>query len=218
MRKKQSRKGFSLIELLVAIVVLAILGTITITAGTAAQRRARVTSAMTVFSDYRSAFNTAIMDHPGLVNDREELWVGPDGTDTGVMYTSKEAFKRLVGYMNSSLSADLQLVPSADGPYYESKGNDPWGGKYVMLEYPDIPGGLSYYDPTQPHSKATICMSIWCTGVDSDIIIPDENGLVTVRDFSVGIAVMDHAGDLSSETHGSTDVSKPFLGATMRLK
>ena len=94
MRKKQSRKGFSLIELLVAIVVLAILGTITITAGTSAQRRARITSAMTVFSDYRSAFNTAIMDHPGLVNDREELWVGPDGTDTGVMYTSMWSLER----------------------------------------------------------------------------------------------------------------------------
>lgn len=215
MKRQKARKGFSLIELLVAIVVLAILGAITITAGTAAQRRARVTSAMTVFDNYRLAFNTAVMDHPGLVTDREDAWVAPDGTGTGALYTSKESFDRLVGYMNRSLSLDLQLTWNADG-YYESSGNDPWGGKYVLLEYPgsDSP---DYWDFSTFDNKAALRLSIWCTGPDSDIIIPDGDNCVLIRDHSVGIAIQDVSGNITSETHGSTTEVRPFLDSKIRI-
>lgn len=216
MKRQKARKGFSLIELLVAIVVLAILGAITITAGTAAQRRARVTSAMTVFDDYKSAFNTAVMDHPGLVNDREDAWTAPDGTGTGTTYTSKASFDRLVGYMNNSLSNDLQLTWNVDG-YYESKGNDPWGGKYVLLEYPGS-DRTEYWDFSTFDNKAALRLSIWCTGPDSDIIVPDvTDGNVTVRDHSVGITIQDVSGNISSETHGSTTESKPFLDSKIHI-
>lgn len=217
MRDRKQRKGFSLIELLIAIVVLAILGAITITAGSAAQQRARVTSAMTVFDDYKAAFNTAIMDHPGLVNDREDTWLLPDGSGDGSAYTSVEAFKRLVGYMNKSLSEEQKLVVSADGKYYESVGNDPWGGKYVLLEYPEV-NGLTYWDPTTATAKASMRISIWCTGCDSDIVVPDATGVSTVRDYSKGIVIVDAAGDITSQTHGASDESIPFLDGKIHIK
>lgn len=221
MKKKKARKGFSLIELLVAIVVLAILGAITITAGTAAQRRARVTSAMTVFSDYRTAFNTAMMDHPGLVKDRWNTWVGADGTETGQNYDSKKAFSRLIGYMNLSLSNDLKLKWNDTG-YWESNGTDPWGGHYVILEYPTVPadadglGAEDLYDPTTYPNQPTMCLSIWCTGPDSDIVIPD-NGLVEVRDFSVGIGIKNSSGNISYLTHGASDEKLAYTGATIHI-
>lgn len=218
MKGRKARKGFSLIELLVAIIVLGILGAITIVAGSAAQQRARVTSAMTVFSDYKTAFNTAVMDHPGLVNDRENTWKGSDGTGDGSTYTSQEAFKRVVAYMNRALSENLQLELSEDGKYYQSRGNDPWGGKYVLLEYPEVEG-ISYWDPTQVGSRNSMRFSIWCTGPDSDIVVPDANGIVTVRTFSIGIAIVDAAGDITFQTHGAQDGDqKPFTDATIHIQ
>ncbi len=220
MKRKDYRKGFSLIELLVAIVVLAILGAITITAGTSAQQRARVTSAMTVFDDYKSAFNTALMDHPGLVNAREEAWMALDDAgnpDNGVTYTTKKAYDRLVTFMNRSLADNLKLTWNAEG-YYESAGEDPWGGKYVLLEYPGS-DAATYWDFTQPTNQATLRVSIWCTGPDSDIVLPDEStNCVTIRKFSVGLTLINQAGNLSFETQGASDGEKPFTDALIQIK
>lgn len=213
--ERKKRKGFSLVELLVAIVVLGILGAITITAGTSAQRRARITSAMTVFDDYKAAFNTAVMDHAGLVNDREDAW--NEALNSGLTYSSKEGFARLVANMNRSLSTELKLVWNDTGKYYESTGNDPWGGKYVLLECPSDAATDMYWDPTQPANKAAMRMSIWCTGIDSDIIIP-ESGVVKVRDISVGIVIKDEAGDLSYVTHGASDEALPFIDNIIHIQ
>lgn len=234
MERRKARKGFSLIELLIAIVVLAILGAITLVAGSSAQKRARITSAMTVFDNYKAAFDTAVMDHPGLVNDRLDNWVWKDESVSPAVerpYNTVQAYKRLVGLMNKSLSDELKFVPSADGRYYESVGTDPWGGKYVLLEYPVV-GDVSYFDPTQANSQASLRFSIWCTGLDSDIIKPDAAsapsttdpalsaealarivGWVRVRDYSVGITLNDTAGNFSYVTHGSNDGPYPYTDA-----
>lgn len=221
MRRKKARKGFSLVELLIAIVVLAIIGGITIVAGTSAQKRARITSAMTVFDNYASAFNTAVMDHPGLVNDRADAWAASLAPSDAVPYSTLGAYSRLVGYMNKSLSDELRLVPSEDKTHYESVGNDPWGGKYVLLEYPEIGGEV--FDPESSSNQATMKISIWCTGLDSDIIPPKSDTPITnydpveIRDYSVGVVLMDRAGDITKETQGSVDEDPPFLGATIPI-
>lgn len=220
MKQMKKRKGFSLIELLVAIVVLAILGAITITAGTSAQRRARITSAMTVFDDYKNAFNTAVMDHAGLVNDREDAWMNV--IKNGGTYSSKDGFARLVSNMNNSLSPDLKLVWNDDG-YWESVGSDPWGGKYVMLECPtesalDMWAQQSLEDYWKAiGNKANIRCSIWCTGIDPHIIQP-ESGTVTVRDISVGIVLRDDAGAITFETHGATNGLLPFTDNIIHMQ
>lgn len=231
MKYTRKRKGFSLVELLVAIVVLGILGAITITAGTSAQRRARVTSAMTVFDDYKNAFNTAIMDHAGLVNDREDAWT--EAMNNGMTYSSHEGFARLVGNMNRVLSNELSLVWNDTGKYWESVGNDPWGGKYVLLECPvdtDVSSDKEYYwDPTQAQNKACLRCSIWCTGNDPHIIVP-EAGIVTIRDISIGISLryetlyQDPTTGVRRETgihyttHGAQDGDMPYIDQTIHVQ
>ncbi len=215
--KCRKRKGFSLIELLVAIVVLGILGAITIAAGSAAQQRARITSAMTVFDDYKSAFNTAVMDHPGLVNDRLDTWTAPDGTGIGATYSSKDAFARLVANMNRALSTELKLTWNDTNKCYESTGEDPWGGKYVLLECPSDATTDDKWDPTTTDNQAAMRMSIWCTGIDPYIVVP-ESGVVTVRDISVGIVIEDKAGNLNYTTHGAQDGLKPFTDNIIHIQ
>lgn len=214
MKHNKKRKGFSLIELLVAIVVLAILGTITITAGSSAQRRARVTAAMTVFDDYKNAFNTAILSHAGLVTDPEDAW--KESITGGTAYSSKNSYARLVKNMNDSLSPDLKLVWN-DAGYWESAGSDPWGGKYIMLEYPVDPADDKWsLQATEAYwedigNRASLRCSIWCSGIDPHIVIP-ESGTVEVRDISVGMVMRNDAGTITFKSHGATNGELPFEG------
>ena len=220
MRDGKSRKGFSLIELMIAVVVLGIIGAITVTAGTSAQKRARVTSAMTVFDNYKAAFNTAIMDHPGLVTVQDESYRAEKGHDTVTHnYVPVAAFESLVGYMNRSLSDDLKLELEPGGKYYQSHSEDPWGGKYVMLAYPEDPASsFNQWDfQNDRGNRSTLRLSIWCTGPDSDIIVPDTtSGEVEIREISVGLTLVDSAGTLTAVTHGGEDGTMPYLGWKIR--
>lgn len=213
---KKHRKGFSLVELLVAASILSLLGGALLVSGMSAQHKARITSVMTVFDDYSLAFRQACMLHPGIVNDREKAW-GSNGSS----YSTSKGMERIVKYMNESLSEQLKLVLSADGKYYESVGNDPWGGKYVLLEYPDtsgLPGGKSYYDPTTVDSFASMRVSIWCSGANKDITTVDGSGFSSVSEKDVGCTLVNVAGDLSFDTHGLDDSSCPFTGAKIKIK
>ncbi len=223
---KKSRKGFSLVELLIAVAVLGILGAITFVAGSSAQRRARVTSAMTAFDDYRSAFDTAIMDHPGVVTDRSDLWEKgtAEGGAPGAQYTSKDAFANIVQLMNKSLDDKLTLEWDDGLKAYASRGEDPWGGKYVLLEYPEKVGDnifdLTKTPPDTGAYRATMCFSIWCTGPDAGIVDPSDPAVsvnTSVSDGSVGCTYMDKAGDLISEMHGAQDGELPFTGSVIHF-
>lgn len=195
MKKQKARKGFSLVELLIAVVVLGILSAIAINTGTTAQKRARVTAALTGLSDYETAFTTAVVTHPGVMGDREEAW----GTD-GSSYTANEAFKRLVFYMNESLEADLQLVWNPLTNCFESQKGDPWGGKYTLTEYPLPEGETDGYDPTTGSGLKAMRVSIWATGNDAGIIAKK-----VISADSVGVGLTYQGGNVSTHYHGVND-------------
>lgn len=200
MRQKNfSKRGFSLIELLVAIVVLGVLSTMLINSGIAAQKRARLTSALTVLEDYESAFSTVCMTHPGIMMDRKDAWVGADGTENGEHYSTIKAMGRVISYMNEVLEGSSQFILSSDGLRYESRGEDPWGGKFIITEFPLVNSGASGYNPVEVGSVAESAMrlAIWATGIDASI----EN-TKTVNDVSVGIALEYRDGNVYSYLQG----------------
>ena len=73
---KTTRKGFSLVELLIAVVVLGILGAMLIAAGTAAQNKARVSVASNDIDSVRNAVYTAFMMKPQVMQytDNTDNW------------------------------------------------------------------------------------------------------------------------------------------------
>lgn len=204
------RLGFSLVELIIAIVVLAILGTITFAAGSSSQKRARITAAMTVLDDYESAFETAMLNHAGIANDRKAEWTNNSGA-TG--YSSERAFSRLVEEMNKALSADKQFKWDSANKYWVSTGTDPWGGNYLLLEHPTA----TYWDASVEANKATMSCSIWASGADDNIRTPVD-GHVTVTTDSVGMAIISKQGTITKETYGDINGPKSFTGNTIHVQ
>ncbi len=196
-KQKRKRQGFSLVELLIAIVVLGILAGMLINSGVSAQRKARVTAAMTVLRDYDAAFSMACLTHPGIMTDREEAW-GADGTG----YTTKAAMERVVTYMNESLEASSQLRWDDTNQRYESVGEDPWGGKFVLTEFPLETETSSGYNPLESGSVAESAMrlAIWATGIDASIEVEKK-----VSKVSVGLAMEYRNGFTQSYFHGVND-------------
>ena len=117
--------------MLIAVVILGILSTATLVAGTNSQQKARITAAMTAFSDYEHAFIIAYSDHPGIVSARKKAWP-EDGS--GDMYTSEKGLRPIVDGMNISLNSNIKLDWDPTLKVYRSLEKDPWGGYYVLME------------------------------------------------------------------------------------
>lgn len=174
-KKKSKYRGFSLVELLVGIVVLGILSTAMVFAGSSAQTRARVTKATVKFDNYATAFSETVMSFPGIMKDREEAWA--KAVKAGKPYSTKDGMQRLVIEMNKLLDPDDQFVWGGDEFGYEcyvSVGLDPWGGHYILTEYPQASDtDLTRYDLTSPTGnpyRASMCCSIWVEGPDHGIV------------------------------------------------
>lgn len=163
--------GTTLIELLGVMAVLAILATVAAGGVLFAQEKARISSAETSISAYRDAFISACSAHPGLVGDREAAW-GADGS----AYTSERGLQKLVIYMNEYLDGALALSWDPTNRYFKSFGTDPWGGYYILTDFPRVPGGTNYYDPTVPGNEGIVSASVWVTGNNDSILLDQVVG------------------------------------------
>lgn len=125
----QVRKGFSLVELLIAVVVLGILGAMLLAAGTAAQTKARVAVASNDIDSVRNAVYTAFTMKTGFMQ----------------MHESKTTFQTLVEAINAELDENWEWEPIGGGEYADHSGaiaqtkvqRDPWGNPYTMYVYTD---------------------------------------------------------------------------------
>lgn len=214
-RLTSKRSGFSLVELLVAIIVLGILTGIVLQSGSAAQKKARATSAMTVLEDYENAFGTVMLEKPGIMMDRLEAWQEQDASGSVVLkdYTTKEAMSRLVREMNVYLEPTSQLLWDDELHVYRSQGIDPWGGYYIMVEYPYSSTNLDGYDPTTGKGISAMRCSFWAMGIDETIYYGEpgntaQDGLVT--DSCIGLAMEYQGGYVHEHYHGGESDSTPF--------
>ena len=130
---KQARKGFSLVELLIAVVVLGILGAMLLAAGTAAQTKARVAVASNDIDSVRNAVYTAFTMNTKFMQQKDTL----------------DTFKGVVEAVNAELDENWEWEPiggswPADGSTVKSGAiaqtkvqRDPWGNPYTMYIYTD---------------------------------------------------------------------------------
>lgn len=189
------RRGVTLVELLGVMAVIAILSAVAIGGILTSQERARVTSAMSSIDAYDNAFATACITNPGIVGDRYAIIEG------GGTYGSQEGLKRLVKYMNETLDDNLDFYWDASMKCYVSLGKDPWGGNFILTEYPvGSSSGADYSDPSQPNNQAVMACAIWCTG-NTDSITLER----TVSKDCYGIGMVFQNGLGSSSYQGFDD-------------
>lgn len=130
---KKARQGFSLVELLIAVVVLGILGAMLIAAGTAAQNKARISVASNDIDSARNAVYTALM-----MNSSVQQYV-----DDSMGWQ-----KNVVDMLNAELDETWQwdlLDPTAGAGNTGKSGaiaqtrtmRDPWSNPYTLFVYTD---------------------------------------------------------------------------------
>lgn len=125
----RARKGFSLVELLLAVVVLGILSAMLIAAGTASQTKARVSVAMNDLDSFKSATYQMLMTHPDVMKYRDDK--------------PNDSIKKIVEYINAEVDETFQLSVATDfagesgACAYTTTLRDPWGNPYGLYIYTD---------------------------------------------------------------------------------
>lgn len=145
---KKKKKGVTLIELIGVMIIIAILLGIGGAAVSYGMQKSRETSVQSALKSYESAFSSIIMDRPGIQSttfDAIEA-ITADGAGA-ITYSSKEVHKETVALMNTILEPELQLAWNDTAGWYESVGNDPYGGKYIFTEVPVDLSTEPSYDP-----------------------------------------------------------------------
>ncbi len=210
---KKVRKGFSLVELLIAVVVLAILGGMLIAAGTAAQNKARVSVAQNDVDSVRNAVYTAFMMKPQVMQytDKTKNWA-----------------QTVVGNINVELDENWQweLLPEikdsdtiSSGPIAQTpRMRDPWDNPYTMYIYTDS-FTPTYTDdataapyPALPDSDSVMYVVIASAGPNGTGVGMGETGEIAL-DATTGIATNGSRASMINNTDGVDD-----LGVVIRIR
>lgn len=193
----KARKGFSLVELLIAVVVLGILGAMLIAAGTAAQNKARISVASNDIDSARNAIYTALMMNPSVAGYT-------DATATATNWD-----KAVVDLINAELDETWQWDPiggtftGKSGPVAQTRTmRDPWGNPYTLYLYNDTYTECFYNDAgahfTAPDSTMTLVVA--SAG-------PNATGVGTGVDGTNGInGVAAVAANMVNNTDGIDDI------------
>lgn len=210
---KTARKGFSLVELLIAVVVLGILGAMLIAAGTAAQNKARVSVASNDIDSVRNAVYTAFMMKPQVMQytDSTPNWA-----------------RMIVENINTELDENWQWTlledKSADGttntnfksgPIAQTKNlRDPWKNPYTMYIYTDS-FTQKYTDDAGnplPKSDSVVYLVIASAGPNGTGVGMGENGELVVEAGEV-VKGTENINKMVNHTDGIDD-----LGVIIRIR
>lgn len=204
----QARKGFSLVELLIAVVVLGILGAMLIAAGTAAQNKARVSVASNDIDSVRNAVYTAFMMKPQVMqytDSNPTAWA-----------------KNVVENINAELDENWQWEPiggdwaniTHSGPVAQTpRMRDPWNNPYTMYIYTDS-YTTKYVDENNaalPASDSVMYVVICSAGPNGTGVGTGMTGDVLVE--AGAVAGSADIGKMVNNTDGVDD-----LGVVIRIR
>lgn len=129
-KKRKARSGFSLVELLIAVVVLGILSAMVLAAGTASQNKARMSVAQNDLDGIKNAIYQALMSHSDAMKLRDE---------------KANSIGTIISYINAELDDAWQFKPldgatTSGGVAFTSVQKDPWGSPYGLYVYTNTYG------------------------------------------------------------------------------
>lgn len=210
------RKGFSLVELLIAVVVLGILGAMLIAAGTAAQNKARVSVASNDIDSVRNAVYTAFMMKPNVMQYT-------DDTTNWAQIVVDNINTELDENWQWELLPEVKNAPQgkpASGPIAQTpRMRDPWKNPYTMYIYTDS-FTTTYDDETSqgatkkklPPSDSVMYVVIASAGPNGTGVGMGMNGDIAL-DTTTGIAIDGSRQNMVNNTDGVDD-----LGVVLRIR
>lgn len=138
-----ARRGFSLVELLIAVVVLGILSAMVLAAGTASQNRARVGVAQNDLDSMKNAAYQALMANPKFMKYSDVTPGGISAIIDAINLELDEAWQFTPcgvalpeGATEEQKKAALSSLASG-GVAYTKNQRDPWGSPYSLYVYTD---------------------------------------------------------------------------------
>lgn len=205
---KLKRKAFSLVEILIAIVVIGILVALSIVAGTSAQNKARLAVARNDLDSMKNSVYQALLTYPEVMRYKD------DDTNWAT---------NLVEYINSELddSWTLKMVPGNEtntvsgGIAYTETYRDPWGAPYGVYAYTDSHADV-YRDETGAALSDSdsvlyiVIMSAGPNGTGGPMGYDGSNASGTTRDIVSSTAMVnntdgiDDVGIIIRVLNGST--------------
>lgn len=134
-----ARKGFSLVELLIAVVVLGILSAMVLAAGTASQNRARVGVAQNDLDSMKNAAYQALMANPKFMKYTDATPGGISSIIDAINLELDEAwqFTPCGGGADGSIDDAQKKTLASGGVAYTKNQRDPWGSPYCLYVYTD---------------------------------------------------------------------------------
>lgn len=193
------RAGFSLVELLIAVVVLGILSSMLIAAGTASQSKARMSVAQNDLDSLKNSIYQGMMAHPNIMK----------------MKDSEETFKTVIDYMNSELDDAWQLerigTPVNSGLVaYSRIHRNPWGNPYGVYVFTNDTHTAYLNEKGEALGAADSCMYIVVASAG-------RNG--TGGPLGVGGANLTTEGTLETSVKGVCNTDGiDDLGVILRIK
>lgn len=147
---KSPKKGFSLVELLIAVVVLGILSAMVLAAGTASQNKARMSVAQNDLDGIKNSVYQALMSHSDAMKLRDN---------------KANSIRTIVDYINAELDDAWQFkildgATTSGGVAFTTVQKDPWGSPYGLYVYTNTYGTRYASGPADASAeggKAPMC-------------------------------------------------------------
>lgn len=210
MKKKRKLHGFNMMELVFGMVIIGILMTLAVTSYVKGRDKANELVIEEAFGAYGSAVLDSFTSDPTLqlstVNAVDDVNSGKELT-----YSPEKAHGYMVSAINLIVDDELKLTWNTETRRYESAGEDPYGGRYVLVDYPvDLTGRITEDNPSgkdvswavddisiEENSKPAYKFLIASTGKTDNV---DSLNKLSAEDKAIAICISD--GLVDTKLHG----------------
>lgn len=184
------KKGYSPVTILFGVLLFTILAASAYGAYSSTNEKVSHGTVETVLKGYVEALTSAYASTPNIVTSRER------GVVDGV-YSTKTGLEYAVKVWNKYLEKDNQFYWDDSIGMYRSVIGDPWGGYYILLEYPYDDVNDERLDPTSDAGKNLLAFTILSTGY-VDVMSTSTGTQLTIADKSPCVAVSLFGGELDT--------------------